>query len=516
MDRIPSSDRTVAGLPGRPESRLAALILAALALRFLFAASLGLGMDEAYTVATSRTLALSGFDHPPMAWWLVHAAGGFLGQSDLALRSPFILLSALTNILIFLLGRRLFGAEAGFWASFALCMAPVLGLVDACSILPDAPLLPALLGGAWALSHVFFDEAELRAPLWWLLAGLFAGLALLAKYHGVFLLAGAGLFMLLSPRQRRWFFTPWPYLAAALALAMFAPALIWNAQHGWVSFLFQGARTGEPRFRPGAPFALLGMQALFLLPWVFVPALALFIRAFRRGVADERGLLLACLAAGPIVLFTLPALWSEHRLLPHWAAPGYLLLLPLLGREIAEKFPLAQWMRRAVAGAAGFVVFATVSIAILPHERVKAFSGPAYPFKETLDWTDFRREFYARGLAGDKNFVVASRWFEAGKLDAALGGAFPVLCLSDDPRGFGVTRDPEAFVGRDAILVGRYMTLEQANILYEDFFDSIEPLPPISIAANGAEVFALNVYRAKNFHDPAPEFVLGLSGARRP
>jgi hypothetical protein len=417
--------------------------------------------------------------------------------------------------MIFLLGRRLFGGEAGFWASFALCCAPVLGVIDASWILPDAPLLPALLGGAWALAHVFFDEDSRRAPMWWLVAGLFAGLALLCKYHGIFLLAGAGLFMLVSARQRFWLASPWPWLAAALALAIFSPVLIWNAGHEWASFTFQGGRTGAMRFNPLAPFLLLGMQSLFLTPWVYFPTAALFLRALWRGPAQPKDFFLACLAAGPIVLFTLPALWSDHRLLPHWAAPGYLLILPILGREIAALLARdTLWIRRALAGAGGFVAVGIVLMAVLPQFAPPSLRGARYPLLETLDWRDFPREFYARSLDRPGDFIGASRWFEAGKLDVALGGAYPVLCLSDDPRGFGATRDPRAFVGHDALIVARHMTLEQAYQLYEDFFDAIEPLAPIAIEAGGAPAFELQLFRARNFHDPSPRFTLGI-GARR-
>ena len=33
-----------------------------------------------------------------------------------------------------------------------------------------------------------------------------------------------------------------PYLALALGLFVFSPVLIWNSQHDWVSFRFQGGR----------------------------------------------------------------------------------------------------------------------------------------------------------------------------------------------------------------------------------------------------------------------------------
>jgi hypothetical protein len=258
------------------------------------------------------------------------------------------------------------------------------------------------------------------------------------------------------------------------------------------------------------------MQSLFLLPWIFFPCAFLFLRAlFFRGFAHEKDFLLACLAAGPILLFTLPSLWSAHRVLPHWAAPGYLLILPLLGREVAERLARdSKWVKRALASAGALIIVLIGLLAVLSHLQLPALSGARYPVLETLDWTDFPREFYARKLGKPGDFIGAYRWFEAGKIDAALGGAYPVLALSDDPRGFGATRDPQNFLGRDALIVGRYLTLEQAHEFYEDFFDAIEPLPPIAIKAGGAPAFELKLFKGRNFHDPAPEFTLGIRARR--
>ncbi len=183
----------------------------------------------------------------------------------------------------------------------------------------------------------------------------------------------------------------------------------------------------------------------------------------------------------------------------------------MLGREIADLFARrVRWIRTVAFGTGGLIAALILLLALLNVVRPPLLAGPKYPFQEALDWTDFSNAFSARGLDREGAFIGAQRWFEAGKIDAALGGAFPVLSLSNDPRGFGATRDPQKFVGRDAILVGRALTPEKARELYEKHFDSIEPLPPIAITANGETAFELKVYKGRNFHDPAPEFTLGL------
>ena len=171
------------------------LLLIGLALvgRIVFAGTIGLGIDESYTVATSRTLALSTYDHPPLAWWLAGGARWLFGtEAALAVRLPFILLFALTTWLMFALTRLLFGARAGLFAAVTLNLAPVLAWTSGSFVLPDGPLLAALVAGTYCLARILFAPGS-PSPLWWLAAGACGGLACLAKLHGIFLFAGTAL-----------------------------------------------------------------------------------------------------------------------------------------------------------------------------------------------------------------------------------------------------------------------------------------------------------------------------------
>src|SRR3974390_169606 len=78
-----------------PYGPVAVLILCTFAAMLLFAASLGLGIDESYMVAAGRKLQLSYFDHPPIAWWMAWSAAHLAGsESAIAVRLPFVALFA--------------------------------------------------------------------------------------------------------------------------------------------------------------------------------------------------------------------------------------------------------------------------------------------------------------------------------------------------------------------------------------------------------------------------------------
>ncbi|MGO9429282.1 hypothetical protein, partial [Rhodoblastus sp.] len=64
------------------------------------------------------------------------------------------------------------------------------------------------------------------------------------------------------------------------------------------------------------------------------------------------------------------------------------------------------------------------------------------------------------------------------------------------------------FIGQDALIVAPKLTIDEARTRYGGFFDSIEQLAPVAIVQGGQPAIILQIFRAKNFHHPAPEFSL--------
>ncbi len=313
------------------------------AVRLVIAAVTGLGVDESYAVASARQLHLSYFDHPPLSFWLVHLATHlFRSEAHLVVRGPFILLFAATTWLMYRVTAHAFGEHEGWLAVLFLNVAPVFSLSTATWVLPDGPLMCSLAGACYCLARVVLDPAgERRAGRWWLGAGLCVGAALLSKYQAALFLVGVALFLVVRPTQRRWLGRAEPYAGLAVALALFTPVLVWNAQHGWASFAFQLGRqatsvTPTVSQRLGALAQTIGGQALWVLPWLWVPLVWVLITALVRRPHEDRRYLFACVALVPITVFTVVSLTGRPAL-PHWPASGYLFLFPLLGAAIAAR-----------------------------------------------------------------------------------------------------------------------------------------------------------------------------------
>ncbi len=480
-----------------PPGALILLITGTLVLRLLLAAALGLGIDESYMVAAGREWQLSYFDHPPLAWWLAWGAAHLAGNdSPVIVRLPFIALFVLSTVLMYRLTAALFGERAGLWAVAVLNAAPVLGITSASWVLPDGPLIAALLGAVLCLIKALLAQGR-AAWGWWLAAGICSGLALSSKYSAALTIAGAFLFLSTDATSRRWLSRPHPYVASLVALILFSPALIWNARHGWVSFLFQGGRAGG-HFFPFGPLAATGGAAVFFLPWIWLPLVYCGVVALRRGPADRDRWLLVCLALPPILFFTVISLWSH--ILFHWTAPGYLMLVPLLGDAIARRLPQSRRIRRAVIATGVFVVVATGLFASTVWfgwlgGLVTYFPSGQDPTVAAVDWTSLRGELARRGLLGRPGLVVAAtRWLDAGKIDYALGGRVRVLCLGPDPRQYGIVAPLTAYAGSDVLIIAPRSTLAEIAARFGKLFEKIEPLSQATVLHDGRPALTLPLY----------------------
>jgi hypothetical protein len=414
-----------------------------------------------------------------MQWAAAHLIGS---DAPLVVRLPFILAFALSTWLMFRLGSVVADQRAGLWAAVALNLSPVFGVTTGTWVLPDGPLDCALLGATLCLLHALPARGTVAVG-WWAGAGCCAGLALFSKYTAVLTLLGAGIYLLTSPAHRRWLARPEPYFAALIAGLIFSPVIAWNAANGWASFAFQGQRATGLHLRPYQPFVVIAGEALFLLPWIWLPLILAFVSALCRGPAEWRNWLLCCLGAPPIVLFVVLAVWSGQRVMFHWAAPGYLLLYPLLGAWVAERIE-ARWLRTALVGTAALILGAVAIIVTQIrldwlHPIISA-TAKEDPDLEGIDWVSLRTQLVARGLLAPGAIVGVPNWRDAGKIAYALGPEIVVTVLNQDAREFGLVHPAGDYIGRDVLVLAIDDPWRVEREL-SPMFNSLHALPAASI-----------------------------------
>jgi 4-amino-4-deoxy-L-arabinose transferase-like glycosyltransferase len=233
---IPFETPTRTGLVGAEVFALA-VVLATFVAKTFVALSVGLDGDEAYYALWSAYLSPGYLDHPP-AVALMTALGRLVGGDTLlGVRLLPLLAGVAVLVALYRTARLLVpGRNAAALAVAWYCLS-LQGAVNFVAT-PDAP--STLF---WTLSLWAAAEAVTRSrPNWWLAVGLLAGAGLASKYTNAWFGIGLVLFLIGTTDGRRQFVRWQLWAGGLLALLVFAPVLWWNYQHGWQSFLFQGAR----------------------------------------------------------------------------------------------------------------------------------------------------------------------------------------------------------------------------------------------------------------------------------
>ena len=338
------------------------MCLAALNLiRLSFAGSFELVPQEAYYWIYSRHLALSYFDHPPMIAYLIRLSSLFWGHRPMCLRfaawitSLLFQLAALAFARPFLRARR----DALFWL-----VLPATGMVSIVSLIatPDVPLLLF-----WSLSLCLIYRAVLLGRVTdWLLSGLTMGLAFDSKYTGIFLQFGMVLFLLASPKYRGLLKTRRPYLSLLVAQLTMAPVYLWNAQHGFSSFLFQTRERASASHGLQLKYllGLIGSQsALLSVPLIIALAgvAILLVRDWKKwtGLDRTRDLFLICFFL-PLFL-TFSGLSLVLLVKPNWLMPSY-----ISGTVLAVRLFRPHWLKWHFASALLVHALAAIELIFYP------------------------------------------------------------------------------------------------------------------------------------------------------
>ena len=116
---------------------------------------------------------------PPLAYWLMAASMGVLGEREFAVRLPSAVALLLTGLLTGAIARRLFDRTVGRWST-AIFMGAAMPLVLGASAMLDMPLLLFIVLGAWA-----FVEQVVRPASWrwaWIPMSIAMAGSMLAKF----------------------------------------------------------------------------------------------------------------------------------------------------------------------------------------------------------------------------------------------------------------------------------------------------------------------------------------------
>jgi 4-amino-4-deoxy-L-arabinose transferase-like glycosyltransferase len=312
-------------------------IVALLVLRLACAAWTPLTFDEAYYWTWSKHLAFGYYDHPPMVAVVIRLGTLIGGDTELGVRLVSILLALPMSFAVYRSAEILFGGRRVAATATILLNVTLMASVGTMVVTPDAPLLVAS-------SFVLFFLAKVLATgrgAWWLAVGVAVGAALLSKYTALFFGPAILIWLIAVPKLRRWLLSPWPYLGGIVALAIFSPVILWNADHQWVSFIKQLGRARVEDFTLRYIGELLPTQIAFATPLVFVLGSMGLYALLRRKTGASGARVLVSSMFWTIALYFI---WhSLHtRVEANWFGPVY----PAFAISAAVAANLTRWNPR--------------------------------------------------------------------------------------------------------------------------------------------------------------------------
>jgi dolichol-phosphate mannosyltransferase len=356
---VTKSGNSIVLSPGGPEVRsrelAIGLIVYAFALRLVYAGSVELLPEETYYWNYSRHLDIGYLDHPPLVSWLIRLGTDVFGQSQFGVRVGALCCGVVASVFTYRLARNLFG-EASALAALVLAQLLPFFFLSGLLMTPDAGLT-----AAWAASLYYLERALVagRPSAWWR-AGISMGIGVISKYSIGLLAPVILLFMLKDGQSRQWWRRREPYVAALLALAVFSPVILWNAQHDWASFAFQTSR----RLAEAPRFALhkLIASAVVLITPTGVLAVALFFMGAPRVDGDEarRKLFMSAAILVPLAVFALFSLRHEVKL--DWTGAPWTAALPIMASSMVAAGAGSKGLRSWVRGAWPPTLVATLLI----------------------------------------------------------------------------------------------------------------------------------------------------------
>ena len=405
---------------GQSHSRLATVLLYGGAAAGVFAlhlatnGTLGFHTDELYYLDCGRHPAFGYVDFPPIVPMLARIETALLGVTPWTLR---LLPSLLTGALVAMFGAYVRRLGGSLWLQG---LAIVTGFAA-----------PYVVGSGDVFQTVIFDLAMWmvslywflclvidRRPRYWIYLGIALGIGLEVKYTIVGLVVGITIAVLLTPSLRKELRTRYPWIAAAIALVIWAPNLGWQVVNGFPSLVYV-ANHQSSGGGVGVYLIEFALYVSLLLPlWV-----AGMISLFRSRLLRPIGI--ACTVPLVIFLFVGKSYYAASTI-PVAMAQG-LMALSHIGRP-----RLRSTLRIAVVAASvlAFVALAPLILPITPPSRLHAsgLDTKSEVFADSVGWDDIASEV----TAIYENLPVSERTNTA--IISAYYGVPGALQIYGDPR----------------------------------------------------------------------------------
>lgn len=361
--------------------------------------------DELYYIACTEHMDFGYVDHPPLSIWILSVSRLIFGDSLFALRLLPALCGAATVFFVGAIARRLGG---GRMAETLSCLGSIVSLVylgmNSVYSMNSFDIL------FWTLAaYVTILLVQTLDAKYWLVLGVLFGLAALNKI-GILWLAGGIYLGFAFSRQRYWILSTMPWLAAAIAAALFLPYVIWNMLHDFPHLEFIRNATSL-KYSSQSPLTFLTGQVLLQNP-VTLP-LWLAGLAYLFFSSNSRRLRILGIAYITVLLILLINGHSK----PEYLSPAYGMLFAAGGVAI-EKFVERRklnWLGTAYAAVliCGLAL-APASTPILPVETYMSYAKSLGIEPTTAEGKELAKlpQFYADMFGWEQKVIALAKVFD--------------------------------------------------------------------------------------------------------
>ena len=372
-----------------------------------FASGYGYHRDELYFIAAGDHLDWAYADQGPITPLIARAMTEISAESLTVLRLPSAIAAGLTVLLTGLLARELGGSRRAEWIAAGCAAVGVVVLFTGHMLHTSTFDLLAWTAVTWLVVRALHTGNDRL----WLVAGVVLGLGLLNKALPAFLAVGLLAGVAISG-PRHLLRNPYVWGGAAIALVLWMPWLLWQADRDWPQIDVSreitagGSASSEPRWAV-VPFQFLLISPLLAPVWI----------------------------AGLVALFRDPALRTFRFFAWAWVVlavvymavggkPYYLAgLLPVLLAAGALK--VDAWLeggraRTAVLATAlglSALIGGTIALPVLPADDASIVVDANSDVGEMIGWEDFVDTIAAVHREVPDAVILTSNYGEAGAIE---------------------------------------------------------------------------------------------------
>ena len=421
------------------------LLAISFVVRGFLAAWMEFGNDEVYYWTYALYPDWSHFDHPPMVGWVIQLFSlNLLFDSEFFIRLASIVFKTANTYIIYRIAKDLKDAQTGLYAALLYTASIYAFVITGIFIMPDTPLMLFWLLAVWmAIKYMKVKAPEpvegptitaalrqAQRPSFLILFGLFAGLAMLSKYSGVFLWIGMMLYTLIFNRKQ--LKNPYLYLALLISALCCIPILYWNIQNDFISFSFHGARVGGNKLNFSTFGTEIAGEFFYNNPVNFVLAIIAVVAVFKKKLDIEKPTqrLILCITLPLILVFLFFSL--TRPTLPHWNAPAYVTLILLSAVYLQDKQSESEKLPKPIIAALSVLIItlvigvAEIKTGFIPLDKHTEpeqlgrddFTLDMYGWRQLGEkFADFREQKIAEGVMKAEDGIVANQWFPLANLD---------------------------------------------------------------------------------------------------